>query len=165
MSAALNDSILDLFSDSSRTCLDRVKYLSENIYINNSHLWRHVSACAHPGVGSDVNLIGLTIKPDREAKVSDGAGSVPLDEDVLGLDVPVGHGGLPLGPEYLGVEVADALGGGQGHLEAGLVVQDVAGEEVVQRSSIMIVCDQQHLGPASSTCNTIQIIQSILNAK
>ena len=112
------------------------------LMINNPDLWRHVSAGPHSGVGSDVNLIRLTVEPDREAKVCNGTGSVSLDKDVLGLDVPVGHGGLALGPEYLCVEMTDALSCRQGNLEAGLVVQNIAGEEVVQRSSVMVVCDQ-----------------------
>ena len=67
------------------------------------YLRRHVAAGADPGVGRDVYLVGLAVEPDGEAEVRDGAGAVPLDEDVLGLDVSVRHGGLPLRPEYLGV--------------------------------------------------------------
>ena len=57
-----------------------------------------------------MNFDIIPVKPYGEPKVGDGAGAVPLDQDVLGLDVSVGHGGLPLGPEYLGVKVRDSLG-------------------------------------------------------
>ena len=69
------------------------------------HLRRHVSPCADPRVGRDVDLIRLAVKPDGEPEVGDGAGAVPLDEDVLGLDVPVRHCRLALGPEYLRVQM------------------------------------------------------------
>ena len=70
------------------------------------NLRRHVAPGADPRVGRDVDLVRLAVKPDGEPEVGDGAGAVPLDEDVLGLDVPVGHGGLALGPEYLRVQMA-----------------------------------------------------------
>ena len=53
-----------------------------------------------------MNFDNIPVKPHGEPEVGDGAGAVPLDEDVLGLDVPVRHGGLALGPEYLRVQMA-----------------------------------------------------------
>ena len=73
----------------------------------------HVAPRAHPRVWGDVDLVSLAVEPDGEAKVGDGAAAVPLDEDVLGLDVPVGDGRLALSSKDLGVEVGQALQGRQ----------------------------------------------------
>ena len=35
------------------------------------------------------------------------------------------------------------------HLEAGLVVEDGGGEEVVEGAALVVVGDEQHLGPAA----------------
>ena len=57
----------------------------------------HVAPRAHPRVGGDVDLVSLAVEPDGQAEVGDGTAAVPLDQDVLGLDVPVGNGRLALG--------------------------------------------------------------------
>ena len=75
-----------------------------------SHLRRHITPCADPGVWGNVDLVGLAVEPvrdniiqdskyenikvnvkepDCEAKVCNCATSVSFHQNVLRLDVPV----------------------------------------------------------------------------
>lgn len=51
------------------------------------------------------------VELDGEAEVSDAAGAILLDQDVLALQVSVGDGGFALRPVDLRVQVAEAAGG------------------------------------------------------
>ena len=66
ISAALNDSKLDLFSVSSNTWNDtllRIEDFPKDHMPTN--LWSHVAPCSYSGVGGDVDFVCFTVKPDR----------------------------------------------------------------------------------------------------
>ena len=94
----------------------------------------------------------------RQPQVPDAAGSVRLDEDVLGLDVAVGDGQLAVVADDLGVEVDEAgrrpvrqgqqLGGGEGG----------ALQVVVERALAVVVGDEPQLGAGAAARHVGRVV-------
>lgn len=96
----------------------------------------------HPDITTKINT---PVELDGEAEVSDAAGPVLLDQDVLTLQVSVGDGRFPLRAVDLGVQVAEAAGGRVGESQQGLRVQRGQLQVVVQGAALVVVCDEEEL--------------------
>ena len=70
---------------------------------------------------------------------------VSLDQDVLGLEVPVGYGRLAAGSHDGHVQVVEPGGDGQRHVEELPRREGVLTQVVVQRSVLVVVGDEQQL--------------------
>ena len=117
-----------------------------HVHAHVQYLGGHVALGAHPGVLGNVGLPGGLGVGHGQPEVSDDAGAVSPDQDVLRLDVPVSDGGLALGPEYLRVQMHEAGDGGDQHPHGLRLGQRGPVEVVIERAQGVIVGHQPQLG-------------------
>ena len=120
---------------------ERLKGLHVDGFVQD--LRRHVPLRALLGVCGDVHLI--LVLEHGQAKVSNAAGHVVLDQDVLGLHVPVSDGRLGLCPKQLRVEMSKPAARGYRHLEHHLWGHGLLNEEVVERPKLVVLSDEPQL--------------------
>lgn len=93
------------------------------------------------------------VKLDGEAQVSDAAGSVLLDQDVLALQVSVGDGGLPLRAVDFRVQVTEAARRRIRQPQQHLRVQRAQLQVVVERAVLVVVGDEEELREGARALN------------
>lgn len=90
---------------------------------------------------------------DGQSEVSDTTGPVSFHQDVFTLQVSVCDGRFALRAVDLGVQVTKARYGRVGQFQQRLDVQGVGLQVVVQRSVLVIVCDEVELRPRPGSFN------------
>lgn len=88
-----------------------------------------------------------------QAQISNATGTILLYEDVFALQVSVSDGRFALRTIDLCVEVAQAAGCGIGQPQQSLCVQGGVFQIVIERTILMVVCDEEKLSERSRALN------------
>lgn len=83
--------------------------------MTNNYLWSHISFSPNPVVQLNIDGIRNDIVSHSKTQITDGAGAVCLDENILRLEISVSDGRFTLRTDNLHVKMSKTSCHGQGH--------------------------------------------------